>query len=234
MKGKGMKKIVLLLLAVMMLCPVLEAQELSGVITRKGKPKKGLVVSISSSNETTTTDKYGRFYFKNAAPGDILQINVTKRKAARIEVSDARRLRVYIDPNDFVLNNGVLEQRLPYMALASADTKLKGTVVEREQFIGSGLQKVTDILRHHMTGISVEQTFIGSTIRVRGVNSVGGDNSPLFVVDGVECPDVDIDALLPVESIERIELHKDGSRWGARGANGVIEITTLGVKMASM
>ena len=220
MKGKGMKKIVLLLLAVMMLCPVLEAQELSGVITRKGKPKKGLVVSISSSNETTTTDKYGRFYFKNAAPGDILQINVTKRKAARIEVSDARRLRVYIDPNDFVLNNGVLEQRLPYMVLASADTKLKGTV--------------TDVLRHHMTGISVEQTFIGSTIRVRGVNSVGGDNSPLFVVDGVECPDVDIDALLPVESIERIELHKDGSRWGARGANGVIEITTLGVKTASM
>lgn len=228
-----MKKIVLLLL-VMIMCPVLMAQELSGVITKKGKPKKGLVVAMLNTGERTTTDKYGRFYFKNAAPGDILQIDVTARKAARIEVSEARRLRVYIDPKDFVLNNGVLEQRLPYMALASADTKLKGTVVDRELIANSGLQKVTDILRHHMTGIIVEQTFMGCTIRVRGVNSVSGGNSPLFVIDGVDYADADIDALVPVESIERIELHKDGSRWGARGANGVIEITTLGAKVASM
>ena len=218
----------------MVLCPTLMAQELSGIITKKGKAKRGLVVTMLNGGERTTTDKYGRFYFRNAAPGDVLQINVTAKKAARIEVSEARRLRVYIDPNDFVLNNGVLEQRLPYMALASASTKLKGTVVTRDQIIGSGLQRVTDVLRHHMTGLTVDQTFIGSTIRVRGVNSVKGENSPLFVIDGVEYADVDVDQLLPVESIERIELHKDGSRWGARGANGVIEIVTLGASVGQM
>lgn len=228
-----MKKIVLFWL-VMMLCPVLMAQELSGVITKKGKPKRGLVVAMLNTGERTTTDKYGRFYFQNAAPGDILQIDVTAKKAARIEVSEARRLRVYIDPKDFVLNNGVLEQRLPYMALATADTKLKGTVVTHDQIISSGLQRVTDILRHHMTGLTVEQTFMGSTIRVRGVNSVNGDNEPLFVIDGVEYAGINVDQLVPVETIDRLELHKDGSRWGARGANGVIEIVTLGVNVGKM
>jgi len=228
-----MKRIVLLTL-MMLLCPVLMAQELSGVIMKKGKPKKGLVVTINGTNETTTTDKYGRFYFRNAAPGDVLQINVSSKKAARIQVSEARRLRVYIAPKDFVLSNGVLEQRLPYMAISSADTQLKGTVVSREQIAGSGLHRVSDVLRHYMTGIFVEQTFFGSTIRIRGVNSVSGDNNPLFIIDGMDYNDVDIDSLVPVESVERIELHKDGSRWGARGANGVIEITTTGVDQAKL
>ena len=97
--GGGMKRIVLLLM-VLVTGFTLSAQELSGIITKKGKPKKGLVVKLLGTNETTTTDKYGRFYFKNAAPGDILQVDVTSRKAARIELSEARLLKVYIATSD--------------------------------------------------------------------------------------------------------------------------------------
>lgn len=202
----------------------MSAQELSGVIFKKSKPVSGLVVSVKDAS--VITDNNGRFYFKEASSGDILQINVSKRKAARIMVSDARRLKIYIASGDFVLNNGILESRMPYTALSS-DAKISGNVVSHEQIIGSGLKRVTDIIRHHMSGIEVNQSFAESTIRVRGINSVGAGNNPLIVVDGIDYGDVDVDALIPVEEIERIELHKDGSRWGARGANGVIEINTI-------
>ena len=68
-----MKRIVLLVLAV---CAsfTLMAQELSGIITKGGKPKKGLTVTLLNGGVKTTSDKYGRFYFQDAKPGDVLQV----------------------------------------------------------------------------------------------------------------------------------------------------------------
>lgn len=209
-------------------CVAMSAQELSGVITKKGKPKKGLTVSILGSDESTTTDKYGRFYFKNAAPGEILQIGVTSRKAARIQLTESRRLRVYIAPSDFVYNNGRVELRMPYTALRS-DAVVRGNIVEHEQIMSSGLQRVSDLLKSFMTGVRVEQTAMGSNVVMRGPGSVMGNTEPLFVVDGVVVESLDeVDRLVPVETIGKLVLNKEGAGWGARGGNGVIEITTLG------
>lgn len=227
--GGGMKRIVLLLM-VLVTGFTLSAQELSGIITKKGKPKKGLVVKLLGTNETTTTDKYGRFHFENAAPGDILQVDVTSRKAARIELSEARLLKVYIATSDFVLNNGRLEQRLPYTALA-AEIANRGSVVEHDLIVASGMQRVSDLLKNFMTGVRVEQHMMGSHVTMRGPTSVMGSNEPLFVVDGMVYESLEeVDRVVPVEDIERLELNKEGTGWGARGGNGVIEITTVGSK----
>ena len=201
------------------------AQELSGIITKGGKPRKGLVVSLLNGGQRTTTDKNGRFYFNDAKAGDVLQVNISLRKAARIPVSEARLLKIHIATSDFVLNNGTLEQRLPYTALSNIS--FIGNVVEHEQIMQSGLLRVSDILRQFMTGVRVTQTFFESEIVVRGYNSVGSGNNPLFFIDGVEYAGTEIDSIVPVETIKRIEVHKDGAQWGARGANGVIEITTI-------
>lgn len=201
------------------------AQELSGIITKGGKPRKGLVVSLLNGGQRTTTDKNGRFYFNDAKAGDVLQVNISSRKAARIPVSEARLLKIHIATSDFVLNNGTLEQRLPYTALSNIS--FFGNVVEHEQIMQSGLLRVSDILRQFMTGVRVTQTFFESDIVVRGYNSVGSGNNPLFFIDGVEYAGTEIDSIVPVETIKRIEVHKDGAQWGARGANGVIEITTI-------
>lgn len=215
----------LILFAVQLIASVLMAQEMSGIITKGGKPKKGLVVSLKESGLTTTTDKYGRFYFEQAMPGDVLQVNVSSRKAARIPVSEARRLKIYIASSNFILNNGVLEQRLPYTA--TTNESAQGNVVEHQQIMASGLHRVSDVMRQYLTGVTIDQSFYGSTFRIRGVNSVSADNDPLFVIDGAYLTGIDIDSMLSVESVKRIQLHKDGSRWGVAGANGVIEITTF-------
>lgn len=217
-----------LIWTMMLACVTLSAQELSGIITKNGKPKKGLVVSILGTDQSVTTDKYGRFYFKNAAPGDVLQINVSSRKAARMELSEARRLRVYIAPSDFVYNNGRIEQRLPYTAIKS-DAVVQGNMVMHEQIMSSGLQRVSDLLKNFVTGVRVEQTAVGSSVVMRGPSSIVGNTEPLFVVDGVVMESLEeVDRMVPVETIEKLVLNKEGTGWGARGGNGIIEITTLG------
>lgn len=68
-------------------------------------------------------------------------------------------------------------------------------------------------------------------IRIRGSNSIRGDNDPLFVIDGVP---TDNPYLLNNADIESMEILKDASAtaiYGSRGANGVVLITTKGGKV---
>jgi TonB-linked SusC/RagA family outer membrane protein len=63
------------------------------------------------------------------------------------------------------------------------------------------------------------------TIRIRGINSIKGDNSPLFIIDGIPASTTSINTY----DIESLEVLKDASAtaiYGSRGANGVVLITT--------
>jgi len=71
------------------------------------------------------------------------------------------------------------------------------------------------------------------SVRVRGIRTINGDNEPLFVVDGVPRTSTgftgSLEAIAP-GTVERIDVLKDASSlamYGARGANGVIVITTV-------
>ena len=86
-----MKRLILLFVAILASFGMM-AQELSGIITKGGKPRKGLVVSLLNGGQRTTTDKNGRFYFNDAKAADVLRVNISLRKAARIPGSEARLL----------------------------------------------------------------------------------------------------------------------------------------------
>lgn len=63
------------------------------------------------------------------------------------------------------------------------------------------------------------------SIRIRGINSIKGDNSPLFIIDGIPASTSSINTY----DIESLEVLKDASAtaiYGSRGANGVVLITT--------
>jgi TonB-dependent SusC/RagA subfamily outer membrane receptor len=68
------------------------------------------------------------------------------------------------------------------------------------------------------------------TVRVRGGGSITQDNSPLYIVDGFPVSSI---ADIAPQDIESIDILKDASStaiYGARGANGVILVTTKGGK----
>lgn len=70
----------------------------------------------------------------------------------------------------------------------------------------------------------------GMSIRIRGGGSITQSNDPLFIVDGVQVSGIDD---IPADNIESIDVLKDAAStaiYGARGANGVILVTTKGGK----
>ena len=77
-----------------------------------------------------------------------------------------------------------------------------------------------DYLRGRVPGLNVDAD---GSITIRGINTLNGDPTPLFIVDGVAVPSIDTINPYDVKSVDVI---KDGSSaiYGVRGANGVIII----------
>ena len=102
--------------------------------------------------------------------------------------------------------------------------------VSSESFKAQKVTRVDQALQGRASGVQVSNT-VGAPggdvrIRVRGANSVLGDNSPLFVIDGFV--GADFNSINP-NDIKSMEVLKDASStaiYGSRGANGVILITT--------
>ncbi|MBQ5581751.1 MAG: TonB-dependent receptor plug domain-containing protein, partial [Bacteroidales bacterium] len=86
----------------------------------------------------------------------------------------------------------------------------------------TGYSNIYEYIQGRVAGVEVR----GSEIRIRGERSILGDNSPLFIVDGMVVDDI---GFISPDHISRIDVLKDASStaiYGARGANGVIIITT--------
>lgn len=95
---------------------------------------------------------------------------------------------------------------------------------------GRGTYRMDQVLQGRASGVVVSNTSgaPGGSVRmrIRGANSILGDNSPLFVVDGLVGADF---SMVNPDDIESIDILKDASAaaiYGSRGANGVIIVTT--------
>jgi len=102
--------------------------------------------------------------------------------------------------------------------------------VTAESFEDQPITRLEDAIQGRAAGVTVAksngQPGSNFKIRIRGVNSITGNNSPLVVVDGIQ--GVDLSSLNP-NDIQTIDVLKDASAtaiFGVRGSNGVIMITT--------
>lgn len=105
---------------------------------------------------------------------------------------------------------------------------IRGDDVERRD-----LRRVEEMLRGQVAGVHVEERNGALAIRIRGGDTPGlGTNDPLFVIDGVPIqPGVGgaLDGIAPydIESIRVLKSAAETAAYGARGANGVVLITTV-------
>jgi TonB-dependent SusC/RagA subfamily outer membrane receptor len=118
------------------------------------------------------------------------------------------------------------------VTVTAVGTRLTGSVssVSSNDIATIAVPRIDQAIAGLATGVQVQTTNAqpGSDlrIRVRGGNSLRGDNEPLVVVDGVIGPDLN---QISPSDIASIDVLKDASAtaiWGARGANGVILVTT--------
>ncbi|HKG94663.1 MAG TPA: TonB-dependent receptor plug domain-containing protein [Gemmatimonadaceae bacterium] len=114
--------------------------------------------------------------------------------------------------------------------ITSAVSSIDSSAIENR-----GAVTIEEALLGRVSGVDVLRTARGVEVRIRGVNSFYGSSAPLFVIDGVPLPlgmSSPLAGLSP-HDVARVDVLKDASAaaiYGSRGGNGVILITTKGVR----
>lgn len=200
------------------------------VVDETGAPVTGASVYIKGTTIGVTTDYDGNFTVRNVPVNATLTVSFIGYKDYTSTIRDGAKLKVSLEPDATMLDEVVV---MPYGGPV-ARKDLTGSVASVNMKDMLAMQTVTfeNAIAGKVAGVQVN---VGDgqpgglpDIVIRGNNSVTQSNAPLYVVDGIplESPD---NSSIPTQNIASIEVLKDASAtaiYGARGANGVIVITT--------
>lgn len=197
------------------------------VTDEKGNPLPGVSVSVSGGKRGTIADENGNFSI-DAQPGETLEFSIVGYKPYKLKIGSQTSLNIKLEPDVADLNSVVV---IGYGTQKKGDLTGAITSLKASDLTSGGtVSNAAQALQGRAAGVMVVQNSKapgGSiSIRVRGANSISSTNEPLYVVDGFATTNgVDINP----NDIESMEILKDASAtaiYGARGANGVIIITT--------
>ncbi len=205
-----------------------QKKEISGSVKdENGNPLPGVSVVLKGTTTGTVTDAAGNYTFQVPLNAQTLAFSFVGMKSQEIQIG-----------NKTVINVVMAEETMgieEVVAIGYGTVKRKDLTGPVSSVSGQALKDIpvtsaSQAIAGRMPGVQVTRTE-GSPdaeikIRVRGGGSLTQDNSPLFIVDGF--PVNNINDIAPTD-IESIDVLKDASStaiYGARGANGVILITT--------
>ena len=191
-----------------------------------GEPVIGASILEKGTSNGTITDIDGNFSI-NVKPGATLQISYIGFKA--IETKAQNNLKITLKEDSELLDEVVVvgygAQKKENLTGAVASVDIEKTLGGRPvSDVGRGLQGTTPGL-----SIAVPSGELGSdpTIKIRGqIGSLDGGSSPLILLDNVEIPSLQMVNSDDIESISVLKDAASASIYGAKGAFGVILITT--------
>jgi TonB-linked SusC/RagA family outer membrane protein len=222
-----MKRIILFLLIIFCYLSLGSAQvNVTGKVTdNQNNPLPGVSIRLGHTQSATMTDVNG-IYTISATPADTLLFFMVGMVTQRIAVGGRTSIDVTLETEVTNLNEIVV---IGYGTVKKSD--LTGSV---SSIKGEEISKITSLnaeqgLQGKVPGVMVSSTSGAPgaipIVRIRGVGTFN-NASPIFVVDGVILDDI---SFLSSGDIASMDVLKDASAtaiYGARGANGVIIVTT--------
>ncbi len=196
------------------------------IIDETDEPLIGATVIVKNTDNGAATDIDGRFQIRNVAINDTLVISyvgyITKEHIVQnagvqnIRLSsDAQLLEEFV-----VIGYGRQEKKVSTGAISK---------IEAKDIEGFKVQDVSTALEGQVTGLVVNESSgqpgASKTLLIRGV-STNGDNSPLYIVDGLQVFNLDNIAPGDIESVDVLKDAASTAIYGARAANGVVIVTT--------
>ena len=204
-----------------------QSKAVSGTVkSQQGEPLTGVTILIEGTTQGTSTDAQGAFTLQ-AKPDDMLAVSYLGYKSQRVKVGTRTRLEVVLaeDQNlmDEVVVVGYGTQRR--RNIVGAVENISGEVLENRPNA-----YLLRSIQGQIPGVNITMAdgkpSRSATINIRAnTQSIGAGGSALCLIDGVEG---DLTAMNP-EDVESISVLKDASStavYGARGAFGVVLVTT--------
>jgi TonB-linked SusC/RagA family outer membrane protein len=244
----NMAKQIILILASFWLAVSSFAQTftVSGTVSDANEPLIGASVRVVGTTIGVITDFDGKFSFQvenNAR----LSASFIGYKAKEYVITSDQNMAIVLEVDYSELDEVVV---VGYGSVKKSDLTGSISSIKSEDFIKTVVSSLDQGIQGKAAGVVVSmgsgQPGAKSSTRIRGTTSILGDNEPLYVIDGViiipqnsGIGAVTGPSINPLESInpsdvESIEILKDASAtaiYGARGANGVILVTTKRGKM---
>ncbi len=214
------------------------------VTDEQGYPLEGVTVASIGNVQVSTTDGEGRYTITATEANATLKFTMVgyvpvERGTAGQTTVDVSMAALVSDLEEVVVV-GYGTTRKSDLTGSIASLKSADLNIGMVQSVDAGMRgKIAGVQVTQISG----QPGAGTTIRIRGTNSIQGNNEPLYVVDGIplsggtnaEGLAAGIDATptglthINPSDIESIEVLKDASAtaiYGARGASGVVLVTT--------
>lgn len=231
-----------------MLCTSLTySQEVSGTVSDSSGPLPGASVLVKGTTNGAQTDLDGKFTIKNVGSNPVLVFSYIGLKSQELNVAGKSSVRVVLKEDSAELKEVVV---IGYGSVKKKDATGAVDQLSSKKFDNVAATNPAELLRGKVAGVQITSSSgepgAANSIRIRGNGTLRGGNGPLIVVDGVPLAGGDVSAgganmnlgsmsakdplsFINQNDIESMSILKDASStaiYGARGANGVIIITT--------
>lgn len=211
------------------------------IVDNNGEPLAGVAVVVKETSRNTISNVDGAFTIE-ASPSEVIQFIFLGMKDVEIVLDDKIWLDVVMTPQIDILDEVVVTG---YGNFKKSTYTGSASVVSTEKLKDLPVVSFTQMMEGNIAGVSIStvsgQPGSAASTTVRGRGSINASNEPLYVLDGIPISSENLSqdsnnagglgilSTINPADIERITVLKDASSaslYGARGANGVILITT--------
>lgn len=220
------------------------ARAIKGVVKdEKGAGMPGVAVLVKGTEIQATTEPDGSFQMKVPEKGGTLVYSFVGFTTREVPVTQQTQYDIQLVPEAKALKEVVV---VGYGAQSKRDLASSTSRVASQEYKSAVINTIDQAIQGRATGVQVVENSgepgAAAVVRIRGNNSLSGNNEPLYVIDGFPMPPYreaganfygasSQNGLYGINpnDIESMEILKDASAtaiYGSRGANGVILITT--------
>lgn len=205
-----------------------QGKKITVVVKDAAGALQGAGVIVKGTSNGATTDANGSVSLNNVSENATLLVSYLGYVDQEVKTNGSSYVEVVLKEDSNYLDELVV---IGYGTVKKRDLTGSVSSVKSKDLTEYTVSNPIMALQGKVAGVNITSTS-GSpngsfNIRVRGANSIRGDNSPLYIIDGMPSNASAVNA----HDIQSIEVLKDASAtaiYGSRGANGVILITTKG------
>lgn len=201
------------------------------VLDENQEPLIGATVQVKGETTGAAADLDGNFTLK-AKKNATLVVSYIGYLTQEVRLQGKTQITIQLVPDSKTLDEVVV---VGYGTMKKSDLTGSVASVASKDIEGFQTSSVAGALGGQIAGVQITSTDgtpgAGFNISIRGVGTLTGDASPLYIVDGFEVSDIDYLSNSDIESIEVLKDASSSAIYGARAANGVVLITTKSAKV---